>query len=429
MGGHPKGLYLLFSVEMWERFSYYGMRALLVLYMVQHLAFSTQSANSIYGIYTGFVFLTPLLGGYIADKYLGQRKCISIGAIIMCLGLFSLASDIKALFFPALTLMIIANGFFKSNISTIVGMLYGDDKQKRDAGFTIFYMGINLGAFFSPLVCGTLAHYFGFKYGFMAAGLGILFGYVTYKLGENKLLGEYGKSPFVSETVKEDNEDSTLVEKKKLTKHEKRRIYALFILMIFSIFFWICFEQAGCSFTLFAEYSTQRQFGNFTIPAGYFQSLNPLFIITVAPLMSIFWSYLAEKGKEPTSVVKFSISLALVSLSALIMAFAAHYATNGLVSPFWLVFTYLTATLAELCLSPIGLSLVTKLAPAQFASLLMGTWFLSSFFGNLIAGLFASFYDKMSHTIFFLCLAVAALTISIVLTALQPVLKLWMGKN
>lgn len=432
MGGHPKGLYLLFSVEMWERFSYYGMRALLVLYMVQHLAYSVQQSNNIYGLYTGFVYLTPLLGGYLADKFLGQRKCISIGAIIMFIGLMGLASDIRWMFIPSLCLMIIANGFFKSNISTIVGMLYGDDKQKRDAGFTIFYMGINLGAFFSPLICGTLAQLYGFKYGFMAAGLGILIGYITYKLGENKLLGEYGLTPY-SNQIPIDN--SSLEENyeckvnRKLTLHEKRRIYSLFILMLFSIFFWICFEQAGCSFTLFAEYSTQRNIGNFIIPTGYFQSLNPLFIITLAPLMSMMWGYLAEKGKEPTSVVKFCIALLLISLSALIMSIAAYFAEGGLVSPLWLVFTYLFATLAELCLSPIGLSLVTKLAPAQFASLLMGTWFLSSFFGNLAAGVFAGFYDHISHTKFFLILALAAFTIAVILTVLRPVLKLWMGKN
>ena len=444
MGGHPKGLFLLFSVEMWERFSYYGMRALLVLYLIQYLfqgmddKLATQYAGNIYGWYTGLVYLTPLLGGYLADRYLGQRKCISIGALVMAIGLFILAASgfecfksiALILFVLGLVLMVIANGFFKSNISTIVGMLYGDDKQKRDAGFTIFYMGINLGAFFSPLICGTLAHQFGFKYGFMAAGLGIIIGYITYKLGEHRLLGDLGLKA-LPQANKELSAEEKAKANRKLTLHEKRRIYALFILMLFSIFFWICFEQAGCSFNLFAEYSTQRQIGNFVIPASWFQSCNPLFIITLAPVMSMLWSFLASKGKEPTSVVKFCIALGLISLSALIMALAAHCTNGGqvLVSPWWLIFTYLAATLAELCLSPIGLSLVTKLAPVQFASILMGTWFLSSFFGNLIAGVFAGFYDHINHTTFFLILAAAALTIAIVLTAIRPVLKLWMGKN
>lgn len=420
---HPKGLFLLFFVEMWERFSYYGMRALLVLYMVQHLAYSVQKSNTIYGWYTGLVYLTPLLGGYLADRFLGQRKCISIGAIVMFIGLIGLTSDIRLLFLPSLCLMIIANGFFKSNISTIVGMLYGDDKQKRDAGFTIFYMGINLGSFFSPLVCGTIAHLYGFKYGFMAAGLGILFGYITYKLFENKFLQNYGLAPSVQNLVKDEDENG-----KELTLREKRRIYSLFILMTFSVFFWICFEQAGCSFTLFAEYSTERNLGNFVIPTGYFQSLNPLFIIAFAPLMSMLWSYLAQKGTEPTSVSKFIMALILVGLSAVIIAIAAYFAKTGPVSPMWLVFTYLFATFAELCLSPIGLSLVSKLAPVRFASLLMGTWFLSSFFGNLAAGLFAGFYDKISHTLFFIILAASSFFIAFLLFAISPILKRWMGK-
>lgn len=420
---HPKGLFLLFSIEMWERFSYYGMRALLVLYMVQQLAFSTEKASNIYGLYTGFVYLTPLLGGYIADRILGQRKCISIGAILMFIGLALLAIDNAFLFIPALTIMIVANGFFKSNISTIVGMLYGNDKQKQDSGFTIFYMGINLGAFFSPLVCGTIAHYIGFKYGFMAAGIGILIGYITYKLGENSLLGEHGLKPVktLDKTV-ESKENS-------LTSEECKRIYALFLLMIFSIFFWISFEQAGCSLTLFAEYSTNRQFGKFIIPTGYFQSLNPLFIITLAPLISILWNTLNQYKKEPTSVDKFCISLLLISIAGFIMFAAAHFAQNSLVSPLWLVVIYLIMTLAELCLSPIGLSLVTKLSPAKFASLLMGTWFLSSFIGNLSAGIFAGQYDNMLHTTFFLILATMSLTIALILKLLTPIIKRWMGET
>lgn len=425
INNHPKGLFLLFSVEMWERFSYYGMRAMLVLYMLEKLAFTNQFASSIYGFYTGFVYLTPLLGGYLADKFLGQRKSISIGAIVMLAGLFSLASGIDWLFFPALTLMIIGNGFFKSNISTIVGMLYGDDKQKRDSGFTIFYMGINLGAFFSPLVCGTLAMKYGYNYGFFAAGIGMLIGYITYKLGEKKLLGNYGLTPIKLQTIE------NIEEQKELTHRDKRKIWALFILMIFSIFFWICFEQAGCSLTLFAKNSTQRVFGSFEIAAEYFQSLNPLFIITLAPVMSMLWSFLASKGKEPTSVVKFCMALTLISIATLIMAIAAHFTSGDtiLVSPLWLLFAYLIFTIAELCLSPIGLSLVTKLAPAQFASLLMGMWFLSSFIGNLAAGLFAGLYENMSHSIFFLILSIIAFIIALILTSLIPVLKLWMGKN
>ena len=436
---HPKGLFLLFAVEMWERFSYYGMRALLVLYLIQYLfkgfdnTTATQYAGNIYGWYTGLVYLTPLAGGYIADRFLGQRKCISIGALLMAIGLFCLAaSDFSALenynfiiFTLGLCLMVIANGFVKSNISTVVGMLYGEDKQRRDAGFTIFYMGINLGAFFSPLVCGTLASLYGFKYGFMAAGCGIIIGYLIYKLGENKFLVEYGLEPYREEKIAAGAE-------MELRLREKRKIWALFVLMTFSIIFWCCFEQAGCSMALFAENETNRLLNIFgkliTIPSQYFQSLNPLFIITFAPIMSVVWAFLNSKKAEPNSVVKFNFALFFIGCSFLIMSFAAHFAHSGLVSPLWLAAAFFVATIAELCISPIGVSLVTKLAPAKFASLLMGCWFLSSFVGNLSAGIFAGYYEKISHTLFFLILSLVAISVAFILFLLTPLLKKWIGK-
>ena len=404
---HPKGLFLLFAVEMWERFSYYGMRALLVLYLIQYLfrgldnTTATQYAGNIYGWYTGLVYLTPLVGGYLADRFLGQRKCISIGAVLMAIGLFFLAaSDISIfeqykfiIFTLGLCLMVIANGFVKSNISTVVGMLYGDDKQRRDAGFTIFYMGINLGAFFSPLICGTLASIYGFKYGFMAAGFGIIIGYLIYKIGENKLLGECGLYPYIA-----GNKD--IVEQRELRLREKRKIWALFVLMTFSIIFWCCYEQAGCSMALFAENETNRLITFFgktlTVPSQYFQSLNPLFIIIFAPIISAFWAFLNSRKSEPNSVVKFNFALILISIAYLVMGVAAYFAKSNNVSPLWLVGAFFIATIAELCISPIGLSLVTKLAPAKFASLIMGCWFLSSFVGNLSAGIFAGYYVSLS---------------------------------
>lgn len=436
---HPKGLYLLFAVEMWERFSYYGMRALLVLYLIQSIfknvdeVSAVHYAGNIYGWYTGLVYLTPLAGGYLADRFLGQRKCISIGAILMAIGLFLLAvSDISALeqynfliFTLGLVLMVISNGFIKSNISTVVGMLYGEDKQRRDAGFTIFYMGINLGAFFSPLICGTLAGLYGFKYGFMAAGIGILIGLLIYKMGEKSLLGEHGMYPCaVSSTNNEDERELRL--------REKRKIWALYILMAFSIIFWCCYEQAGCSMALFAEYETNRliTIGGklITIPSQYFQSLNPLFIIVLAPIISSFWGYLNSKKAEPNSVIKFNLALLLISCSFLVMSIAAYNAKNVAVSPLWLICAFFIATLAELCISPIGLSLVTKLAPAKFASLLMGCWFLSSSVGNISAGMFAGYYEKISHPVFFIILSCASLVIAILLFFMTPILKKWIGK-
>lgn len=419
---HPKGLYLLFFVEMWERFSYYGMRALLVLYMVQQLLYSNEKAGNIYGFYTGFVYLTPILGGYIADKIIGQRRCITIGASLMCLGLFMLSSGQEVLFLPSLFIMVIANGFFKSNISSVLGILYGNNNDKKDCAFTIFYMGINLGALFSPLVCGTLAVKFGFNYGFASAGIGMLIGIMTYKLFENKLLGNCGLLP-VNKSISERQKYI-----KPLTKREKKRILALFVLMIFTIIFWTCFEQAGCSLTLFAEYATNRNFLGHIIPTGYFQSLNPLYIILLAPLMSVLWTKLAHKKLEPTSVEKFTLALGLMSVAYVIMALAGNLSETAKVSPLWLILVYLIMTLSELCLSPIGLSLVSKLAPRQFLSLFMGTWFLTSFFGNILAGFWGGKYGTIESDILFLTLAGISLISAIILGCLLPILKKNLGR-
>lgn len=419
--GHPRGLYLLFFTEMWERFSYYGMRALLVLYMIQSLCYSTEKAGNIYGFYTGFVYLTPLIGGYIADKFLGQRKCITIGAVLMCIGLFTLAFAPVQLFILSLFFMVIANGFFKSNISSVLGMLYGKDNDKKDIGFTIFYMGINLGAFFSPLVCGTIAFKYGFNYGFASAGIGMLIGTTIYKIFESKLLGTVGEIP----VKKACNEE---VVNKKLTFREKKRLAALFILMLFTIVFWTCYEQAGCSLTLFAEYSTNRNIFGHTIPTGYFQSLNPLFIIILAPIFSVLWTVLNKKRLEPTSVEKFTLALGLMSVAYIVMAIAGDLSSKSIVSPAWLISAYFIMTVAELCISPIGLSLVSKLAPKQFMSVMMGTWFLTSFFGNILAGLWGGKYGSIETYILFLTLAGISLISAVLLACFLPVLKKTLGR-
>ncbi len=413
---HPKGLYLLFFVEMWERFSYYGMRALIVLYMIQTLMYSTQKAGNIYGLYTGLVYLTPLIGGYLADRYFGQRKCITAGAVFMSCGLFLLAFGSKSLFLLALFLMITANGFFKSNISAVLGLLYNNQNDKKDAAFTIFYMGINIGAFLSPLICGTLAVKYGFEYGFAAAGCGMLIGLIIYKLFENKLLGCYGLEPAA---VVSSDKNSTGA----LTDNQKKKFGALIVLMLFTIPFWICFEQAGSSLTLFAQYQTNRNFFGYEIPTGYFQSLNPLFIITLAPLLSSIWEMLRIKTKEPTSVEKFGISLFLISVAYVVMAFAGHLSAVSKVSPLWLVLGYFIMTVAELCLSPIGLSLVSKLAPGKFLSLAMGCWFLTSFSGNLLAGYLGGKYEVFTPVKLFCLLAVFSFVTCVLLVCFIPKLN------
>lgn len=425
---HPKALYFLFTIEMWERFSYYGMRALLVLYMVKYLLFSTEKAGNVYGIYTGLVYLTPLIGGYIADRYLGQKICIIIGAILMMIGHFAMSISDLPFFYSALGLLIVGSGFFKPNISTMVGQLYEKNDPRRDGGFTIFYMGINLGAFLSPLICGTLGEKVSFHYGFAAAGVGMLIGLLIFMWGQNKYIKLVGNAPACEDImlVKDHHQKTTC--DLPLTKDEKQRIAVIFIMMFFCIFFWASFEQAGSSLTLFADRSTDRliPFLNWEFPVSYFQSVNPLLIILLAPLFSKMWLDLADINKNPSLPVKFSLGLFLVAVGFVLMVIASAIAGTGKVSFLWLIGVYLFHTLGELCISPVGLSMVTKLAPLKFASLLMGTWFLSSFFANFIAGYFAGSYDNLKTTEFFLIPVVLTGISAILILFLTKLIKKWM---
>jgi len=440
---HPKGLYFLFTIEMWERFSYYGMRALLVLYMVKYLLFSTEKAGNVYGLYTGLVYLTPLIGGYIADKYLGQKNCIIIGGILMMIGHFAMSIEGLHFFYAALGSLIIGSGFFKPNISTIVGQLYEKNDPRRDGGFTIFYMGINLGAFLSPLISGTLGEKVGFHYGFASAGVGMLIGLIIFMWGQNKFIKNVGNRPICAVTDDKNKNakqiatlplvarnDKKIYCESPLTKTEKQRIAVIFIMMFFTIFFWASFEQAGSSLTLFAERSTDRMipFLNWEFPASYFQSVNPLLIILFAPLFSKIWLDLADINKNPSLPVKFALGLLLVAVGFIVMVFASTLANTGKVSFLWLIGVYLFHTLGELCVSPVGLSMVTKLAPLKFASLLMATWFLSSFFANLTAGCFAGCYDSLKTTEFFVIPAIITGISAIILLLLKkPIKKLMNG--
>jgi len=336
-----------------------------------------------------------------------------MNSVLMIIGLLTLSIDNQVVFFLALFIMIMANGIFKSNISTIVGMLYDGDNEKKDSGFTIFYMGINLGALLSPLICGTLAVLYGFRVGFLSAGIGMLIGLSVYKLFEKKLLKDYGLKPSFSNVNSE--EKFSVV----LTKEEKRKIFSLFVLMFFSILFWIGYEQAGSSLTLFAEYAINRSLFGFVIPTEYFQSLNPMFIIILAPLISYIWIFMNKRGKEPSSVSKFAIAFLVISM-AYFLLYLVTKSGEAVISPIWLAIYYFISTIAELCLSPIGLSLVSKLAPVQFASMLMGTWFLASFIGNLFAGVFAGFYNSVSHNLFFLFFAVILFLGGVFLLLLKP---------
>ncbi len=432
--GHPKGLYLLFMTEMWERFSYYGMRAIFVLYMTKMLLMGDAEASEIYGSYTGLVYLTPLLGGYLSDRFLGNRRSIEIGGVLMALGQFimffsasSTGASAITMMWIGLTLLIIGNGFFKPNISTMVGQLYPKGDRRVDSAFTIFYMGINLGAFFAPLICGTLAEKVDFKWGFLAAGIGMIIGLITFVVQKNKLLVDHNNEPIGLPTNKFGIAQFGMVAgaiamifffmnfktmfksdldiigyliygamilmpllvltDKGLSKEERDRIMVIFILAFFVIFFWGAFEQAGASLTIFADRQTDRTIFGWEMPASYFQSVNPLAIILLAPLFSSLWLNLGNRGKEPSSPKKMAIGLALVALGYVVIAFAV-YGLGALdkVSMFWLIALYVIHTMGELCLSPIGLSMVSKLSPLRFSSLLMGTWFLANAAANKFAG-------------------------------------------
>ncbi|HRB72170.1 MAG TPA: peptide MFS transporter [Flavobacterium sp.] len=428
--GHPKGLYFLFFTEMWERFSYYGMRAIFILFMTKILLMKDADASQIYGSYTGLVYLTPLLGGYLCDKFLGNRRSIIIGGFLMAIGQFCMFLSASAganggisIMWLGLTAIIIGNGFFKPNISTMVGQLYPANDRRIDSAFTIFYMGINLGAFFSPLVCGSMD----FKWGFLAAGVGMLLGLVAFILGQKKyLISEEGKE--IGLAVKKLDAKSIgliigsiaiiffmlnfkqmigsdvdiisyfiygamvvmpilILTDKSLTKIETQRIVVIFILAFFVIFFWGAFEQAGASLTLFADRQTDRTIFGWDMPASYFQSVNPLAVIALAPIFTIIWGFLYIRKLEPSSPKKMAIGLALVALGYVVIAIAVKgLGVEDKVSMWWLIGLYIIHTMGELCLSPIGLSMVSKLAPLRLSSLMMGTWFLANAAANKFAG-------------------------------------------
>lgn len=475
--GHPKGLYVLFMTEMWERFSFYGMRALLSLYMGKALLFDKALTSRFYGNYTSLVYLTPLLGGYLADRYLGNRRSILIGGLLMALGQFCLFGSASLyvagqpqagpaqtwLFFLGLGLLIFGNGSFKPNISSMVGTLYPAGDQRIDTAYTIFYMGINIGAFLAPLVCGYLGdtdNPADFRWGFLAAGLGMLLGIGTFELFKHRYvvdatgapLGarperQAAASPVVPLTPDAPVRSETLaapalatgitagrllalgalfmavyvaiawfmdgdwfgalvfaamlvvplvvLADASLTPREKEKIYVIFILSFFVIFFWSAYEQAGASLTFFADEQTDRQLGAYTMPASYFQSAPALFVISFAPLFAVLWTALGRRGLEPSSPLKMAFGLLLLGLGYLIIALGVRGVDAATkVSMFWLVAMYLFHVFGELCLSPIGLALVNKLSPARFASLLMAVWFMATAAGNKLAGVLSGLYPE-----------------------------------
>lgn len=432
--GHPKGLFLLFMTEMWERFSYYGMRALLVLSLVAGVeaanpgfGWSQAEALRLYGLFTGFVYFTPLIGGWLADNYLGQRKSVIIGGLVMAAGQFTLAAAIPgnlSLFYSGLVLLVIGNGFFKPNISTMVGDLYAEGDARRDGAFTIFYMGINAGAFLAPLICSTLGEdpTYGWRAGYFAAGVGMVLSVIIQLVFANKYLGTIGVQPAAHRALAQSGG-----KKHPLTPEETDRLRVIFMLFAFVVLFWAAFEQAGGLMNIYANEKTDRFVGGFEVPAGWFQSLNPLFIVVLAPLFSMAWSRLGDMGKDPSTPRKMVLGLVLTGIGFLAMVGAVYdQAANGKASMWWLVVAYFFHTTGELCISPVGLSMVTKLSPLRLASLMMGVWFLINFVANWLAGIIGSFAESLGELAIFSGLAVTLFAFAIILWFLSGTLVRWM---
>ena len=472
--GHPKALPMLFLTEMWERFSYYGMRALLVLYLVNALHYERKDALALYGLYTGLVYLTPIVGGYLADRWLGRRKAILIGGLTMALGHFAMAFE--PLLHVALGLLIIGNGFFKPNISTLLGSLYREHDPRRDAGFTIFYMGVNLGAFLAPLVAGTLGEKVGWHWGFACAGVGMLFGLAQFTWGQKKLgdaglprgkarletrdyleivgiaaamvpfvylvlftsraigptwsgLGTFAQLTLVVLVIAvlwfagKARVGASSQKPEPLTRDDWHRIIAIAIMGLFVVFFWMGFEQAGGTMSLFADKQTDRMAFGWEIPASYFQAINPLAIVALGPILSIMWTRLDSSRYAIPTPAKMGLGMIILGLGFILLAVAdAKAQVSGKVGPEWLFFVFLIHTVGELFLSPIGLSMVTKLAPVRLAAMLMGLWFISSALANYLAGALEDIL-KNSEVPLYWFLVGSSIGAGLVLLLITPLLK------
>lgn len=406
--GHPKGLFILFFTEMWERFSYYGMRAILVLYLVQKttdanpgLGWTNTEALALYGWYTMLVYLASIPGGWIADKFLGQKKSVLYGGILLVAGHTILAVQAMWAFYTGLTLIVLGVGMLKPNISTMVGGLYPKGDIRRDKGFTIFYIGINIGAFLSSLIVGYVGEVHGWHYGFGLAGIGMALGLLQYLYGQ-KYLKDVGNFIGVS---KDPEEQAAL--KRPLTKIEKDRLIVLFISFLLVIVFWGAFEQAGGLMNIYAKEKTDRVLFGFEIPASTFQSLNAFFIIILGTVVAAFWANRKLKGKKASSIFKMIIGLIVMGIGFFFMSAAsAQFEASGSSAMYWLIFAYLFHTLGELSLSPVALSFITKLAPLKYASIMMGIYFATTGLGNKVAGMLGESASELGEFTVFTGIAV-----------------------
>ena len=427
--GHPKGLFVCFATEMWERFSYYGMRALLILYLTKHWEFTDATSYLIYGAYTSLVYIMPVFGGMLADQILGSKKAVTYGAILLVFGHLGMTVESsEQIFYLSLALIVSGVGFLKPNISTMVGALYEEGDPRRDSGFTIFYMGINIGAFTATLLCGYLGEQVGWAYGFGAAGIGMLFGLIIFLWGQKYLegLAEPPSNKYLQKINGISYESWAyisgifmvlvtwfLVQNSQLVGQllggfgaifigawllyalfrcapdERDRLIVVGILILFSLIFWALFEQAGSSLNILTDRGVNRVIFGWEVPASMFQSLNAGFIFTIAPLFAMLWIALAKRNMEPSTPIKFSIGIIFVGLGFLALVYGMRSSEGLQTGVFWIILIYLLHTLGELCLSPVGLSSVTKLSPQRIVGFMMGMWFFASAAGNYVAGLIA----------------------------------------
>ena len=427
--GHPVGLYVLFFTEMWERFSYYGMRAILVLYLVGKtdainewgvfnpgLGWEKADALALYGWYTMMVYVMSVPGGYIADKFLGQKKSVLIGGVLLLIGHSTLAIEQMWTFYAGLTFIVLGVGMLKPNISTMVGGLYQQGDIRRDKGFTIFYIGINLGAFISSLVVGYVGEVYGWHYGFGLAGIGMGLGLLQYVFGL-KYLSEVGN--FLGDT--KDNQE---VMKAPLTKIELDRVAVLLISFLLVIVFWGAFEQAGGLMNIYTMEKTDRLIGDWQVPASWFQSINAMFIIFFGTTVALFWANRKLKGKVSSSLFKMIVGLIIMGVGFFFMTAAtAQYEATGSSAMYWLVFAYLFHTIGELCLSPVALSFVTKLAPVKYASIMMGIYFAMTGFGSKLAGLLGEWSSSLGEFTIFTGITITSVGLGLLVLLLRPRLE------
>lgn len=427
--GHPVGLYVLFFTELWERFSYYGMRAIFVLFLVSETSsnnpgFGLTNAEAIgwYGWYTMLVYLASIPGGILADRLIGQKKTVMLGGLLLCIGHGILALDDQTSFIVGCAFIILGVGGLKPNISSMVGGLYRQGDKRRDMGFYIFYLGINIGGFLAPILCGWIGETFNWHFGFGLAAIGMIVGQIVYIYGQRHLKG-------VGDYVGSKSHPDNSVMKRKLTSVEKDRIWVLLISFLLIIIFWGAFEQAGGLMNLYASQKTDRMLMGWEIPASWFQSLNSFFIITLAVLVGGFWLRWKSKGREASSLFKMAVGLLIMGWGFLFMRFAASdFQSDGISPMYWLVLAYLFHTIGELCASPVSLSFITKLAPLKYASIIMGLYWAATGMGNKLAAFLGKYAQKAGELeifsgIFITCSLVAILVILL----LKPLKRLTHG--